>query len=119
MSTQNESGLPISNNEKRKTSDLLPRFFRTDANKKFLSATLDQLTQPGTVKKLSGFVGQRNAKASKATDVFISATDSDRQNYQLEPAAVIKDTLGNVNFYKDYIDHINHINVNGGIVNNH
>ena len=119
MSTQNESGLPISNNEKRKTSDLLPRFFRTDANKKFLSSTLDQLTQPGTVKKLSGFIGQRNAKASKAADVFISATDGDRQNYQLEPAAVIKDTLGNVNFYKDYIDHINHINVNGGIVNNH
>ena len=119
METQNESGLPISNNEKRKTSDLLPRFFRTDANKKFLSATLDQLTQPGTVKKISGYIGQRNAKSSTADDVYIAATDADRQNYQLEPAAVIKDSLGNVNFFKDYIDHINHIETNGGIVNNH
>ena len=119
MDTQNESGLPISNDSKRQTSDLLPRFFRTDTNKKFLSATLDQLTQPGTVKKLSGFIGRRNAKASTGNDVFISASDSDRQNYQLEPAAVIKDSLGNVNFYKDYIDHINHIETKGGIVNNH
>ena len=119
MDTQNESGLPTSNNSNRKSSDLLPRFFRTDANKKFLSATLDQLTQPGTVKKLSGFVGRRNAKASTANDVYISASDSDRQNYQLEPVAVIKDELDNVNFYKDYIDHINHIETQGGVVNNH
>ena len=119
MATQNESGLPISNNEKRKSSDLLPRFFRTDPNKKFLSATLDQLVQPGTVKKISGYIGRKNAKSSTASDVFIKATDDNRQNYQLEPSAVVKDLLGNVNFYKDYIDHINHISTNGGITNNH
>ncbi len=119
MDNQKESGLPISNNGKRQTADLLPRFFRTDSNKKFLSATLDQLTQPGTVKKLSGFIGRRNAKASTGKDVFVSASDNNRQNYQLEPAAVIKDAIGNVNFYKDYIDHVNHIETKGGIVNNH
>jgi hypothetical protein len=29
----------------RRTVDLLPEIFRTDTNKKFLGATLDQLTQ--------------------------------------------------------------------------
>lgn len=119
MPTQNEPKLPLSKNESRTTSDLLPRFYRTDSNKKFLAATLDQLTQPGTVKKVSGFIGRKNAKAVKATDVFVAATDTTRQNYQLEPAAVIQDYLGNTSFYKDYIDHINHISTNGGNVLNH
>ena len=103
MANQNESSLPLSNSDNRKTADLLPRFYRTDSNKKFLSATLDQLTQPGTVKKLTGYIGRKNAKAVKSSDVFIAATDNDRQNYQLEPAAVIQDYLGNTSFYKDYI----------------
>ena len=119
MANQNESSLPLSNSEGRKTADLLPRIYRTDSNKKFLSATLDQLTQPGTVKKLTGFIGRKNAKAVKSSDVFVAATDADRQNYQLEPAAVIQDYLGNTSFYKDYIDHINHIETNGGNVANH
>lgn len=116
---QNEPKLPLSNKEKRATADLLPRFYRTDSNKKFLQATLDQLVQPGTVKKINGFIGRQNAKAVSTSDIFLKAADTTRQNYQLEPAAVIQDYLGNVNFYKDYIDHINHIDVFGGNTNNH
>jgi hypothetical protein len=119
MATRNESGLPISNNEDRDTSNLLPRYYRTDSNKKFLSATLDQLTQPGIAKKVNGYIGRRNAKSVVGSDIFLSATDSDRQNYQLEPVSVIQDYLGNTTFYKDYIDHINHIKVAGGNVDNH
>jgi hypothetical protein len=33
-------------------SNFLPRYYRSDANKKFLQATLDQLTKPGKVKKI-------------------------------------------------------------------
>ena len=116
---QNESGLPLSSKDNRDSANLLPRVFRTDSNKKFLQATLDQLTQPGTVKKINGYVGRQSAKAVKADDIFINAADTVRQNYQLEPAAIIKDYLGNTNFYKDYIDHINHIDVLGGNVLNH
>jgi len=117
---QSESALPVpGNNNSRKTSDLLPRFYKTDSNKKFFSATLDQLVQPGTVKKVSGYIGRQNAKSVTASDVFIQAADTTRQNYQLEPAAVIQDYLGNVNFFKDYIDHINHVKVFGGNVDNH
>ncbi len=116
---QNESSLPISNNQKRSSADLLPKYYRTNSNRKFLSATLDQLTQPGTVKKLNGYLGRQNAKAVKSSDIFITAPDITRQNYQLEPGAVIQDNFENVTFYKDYIDFINQLSVFGGIVDNH
>jgi len=116
---QNEFGLPTSKNDSRTTASLLPRIYRSSSNQKFLQATLDQLTQPGTVKKVNGYIGRKNAKAVDKNDIFIKATDNNRQNYQLEPAASIQDYLGNINFYKDYIDHINHVETSNGIVNNH
>jgi hypothetical protein len=116
---QNEYGLPIGKGEKRRTARLLPRFYRTESNKKFIQATIDQLTQSGTVKKLNGFIGRQNAKAATDNDVFIESATTDRQNYQLEPSAVVKDTLGNVTFFKDYIDYINTVDVLGGVTNNH
>lgn len=119
MSLDNESPVPISNNEKRKSYNLLPRFYRSDANKKFLSSTIDQLIQPGTVKKVSGFVGRKDAKSVKNTDVFIDSSVAVRQDYQLEPSLVIEDRFGNVNFYKDYIDYINQISLLNGKVDNH
>ena len=42
---QNEYPLPAEGNNNRKSESLLPRFFRTETNKKFLQATLDQLEQ--------------------------------------------------------------------------
>lgn len=116
---QNEPKVPISNVEKRNTADLLPRFYRTKSNKKFLQATLDQLTQPGTVKKLNGYIGRQTAKAVSSSDVFLEAASKERQDYQLEPAAVIQDYLGNTTFFKDYIDHINHIKTFDGKISNH
>lgn len=116
---QTEPKMPTSKNEKRNSSNLLPRYYRTNSNKKFLQATVDQLIQPGTVKKLNGYVGRKSAKASKATDVYLAAADVVRQNYQFEPSALIQDYLGNTTFFKDYIDHINHIAVNDGVVDNH
>ena len=116
---QEEFGLPIDGNEPRKTSNLLPRTYRTDSNKKFLQATLDQLTQPGKVKKLNGYIGQQNAKSAKSDDIYIDASDQIRQQYQLEPGAVIQDKFENITFYKDYIDYINQIDVFGGDTKNH
>ena len=116
---QQEPGLPTNTTKKRQTASLLPQIYRTNSNRKFLQSTLDQLTQPGTVKKINGFIGRQYSKASTGSDIFLESTDADRQSYQLEPAAVIKDYLGNVKFYKDYIDHINHVKIFNGNVNNH
>ena len=99
--------------------NFLPNFFKTDANKRFVQATVDQLMQPGTVKKVNGFVGREYAKATTGTDIFVEASDANRQHYQLEPSFVIQDTLGNYTFFKDYIDYINQLSVFGANVSNH
>ena len=43
IDNQNDKPLPGEGGEKRRSSDLLPRYFRTTANVNFLQATLDQL----------------------------------------------------------------------------
>ena len=115
---QNEYPAPL-DPASRKVSNLLPRFYRTDSNKKFVHATLDQLIQPGTVKKVNGYIGRQDSKATTTNDIFVTATTSDRQTYQLEPSAIIKDDNNSVIFNKDYLDHINHIGVLGGITTDH
>jgi hypothetical protein len=115
---QNEYSAPLDPTN-RKVARLLPRFYRSDTNKKFVHATLDQLVQPGTVKKVNGFIGRRDSKSTTVNDIFVTAPTPDRENYQLEPAAVIKDNFDTVTFHKDYLDHVNHISVFGGITSNH
>ena len=99
--------------------NFLPNFYKTDSNKKFLQATVDQLVQPGTVKKINGYVGRKNSKATNGSDVFINAPTAERQNYQFEPSFVINDTLGNTTYFKDYIDYINQLGVFGSNTANH
>jgi hypothetical protein len=117
---QSEQALPGGNNKrKRESASHLPRFFRTQANKKFLSSTVDQLIQPGVVEKLNGYVGRKTSKAFTASDNYIADVSDERQNYQLEPASVVKDNLGNVVFYKDYNDYINQLNYFQKGINDH
>lgn len=110
------------NNSKKtkiQSANLLPRYYRSDSNKKFLQATLDQLVQPGTVKKINGYIGRQNSKATVASDIFIEAGSKPRQDYQLEPSLVIKDALDNTTFFKDYQDYINQLGVFGANISNH
>ena len=101
------------------SSNFLPVYYQTDANKKFLHATFDQLIQPGTAKKINGYIGRQNAKATTGNDIFIQSPTDIRQNYQLEPSFAVEDELGNNTFFKDYQDYINQIDVFGGNVLNH
>ena len=93
-------------NVKRKSEFHLPRYFRTIPNSKFLSSTLDQLMQPGVAEKLNGYFGRETAKSFDHDDNYIGDVSQNRKDYQFEPAAIIKDDLGNVNFYEDYNDYI-------------
>ena len=112
---QNEYPIPAgSDTGSRKSAQLLPRYFRTNANKKFLQSTLDQLTQPGVAEKLSGYIGRKTAKAYQASDNYIGDVSKNREDYQLEPALVLKDDLDNVKLYKDYNDYINQLAAFGG-----
>ena len=101
------------------TVDLIPKFYQSPANVKFIQSTIDQLVQKGTTKKVSGYIGRENAKSASGTDIFVTAPDQTRQHYQLEPAVVVNDTLGNTTVFKDYIDYINQLNVFGGNTANH
>ena len=118
---QEENTLPTNNDESasRKSSNLLPKYFRTPTNTKFLHSTLDQLLNPGTVEKISAYYGRKTAKAFQPNDNYISEVSDDRQNYQLEPVVVRRDNLNNVLFYKDYVDYINQIKSLGGNADNH
>ena len=101
------------------TENLLPSYYRTDSNKKFLQSTMDQVFQQGSVSKINGFIGERNSKTSVGSDNFIDSNDNTRNNYQLEPGLVIDDNLGNNIFFKDYQDYINQLSNINAITNNH
>lgn len=101
------------------TANFLPGYYKTDANKKFLHSTINQLIQPGTVKKINGYVGRKTAKATSSDEVFITEPTRNRQNYQLEPGFTIDDTMENTVYFRDYQDYINQISVFGGNIANH
>jgi hypothetical protein len=116
---QKEAVLPMRSNNKRTSLDFLPKYFRTPANQKFLSATVDQMISEGTVKKINSFIGRKDTPAYKTSDRYLEEVSTNRQAYQFEPALVSKDTLGNVTFFKDYNDYINQLEFFKGITVNH
>ena len=107
------------NSSKKKSSDFLPKYFRTAVNEKFLHSTVDQLISEGQTEKISAYYGRKDAKAFQANDPYIEEVSDDRQNYKLEPAITAFDTLGNNVFHKDYIDYINAIKNQGGNTSDH
>ncbi len=98
-----QSKIPI-----RKTLDLLPQVFKTDVNDKFLSGTIDALTQPGVLEKTVGYIGRRYGKTFKGNDVYLDTDQTLRSRYQLEPGVVINKNNRPERFY-DYIDFKNQL----------
>ena len=76
----------------QRTVDLLPEIFRTDTNKKFFAATLDQLTQEPRLKKTQGFVGRRVGPGVNPADHYVTEPSKTRSDYQLEPGVVFLKT---------------------------
>lgn len=103
---QEDSALPVGASTKRTTLDLIPKYFRTDTNQKFLNATADQMISEGSVEKINAFIGRRDTTAFNPADRYLEEVSPERQAYQLEPALVSYDNLDNVTFFKDYNDYI-------------
>lgn len=76
-------------NVTRPNVNLLPSIFRTDTNKNFINATIDQMTQPNTPVKLYGFIGERG-DIYNITDQYLTSTTALRSNYQLVPGTVLR-----------------------------
>ena len=102
-----------------KTTNLLPQVFRTDTNQKFLNATLDQLVSKPELKKINGYIGRVFAPTTKFADTYIAEESALRQNYQLEPAVVVKNDSGETQFHGSYIDLLNQVQYLGGDITNH
>lgn len=102
-----------------RTLTFLPSIFKSDANRKFLNATMDQLVTEPDMTKLNGYVGRKFAPTFKTTDNYLAEVDADRQNYQLEPCVVTTDVSGNIQSVGSYMDLINKIKYYGGVTSNH
>ena len=113
-SDQNDIPLPAGETQNTSSINLLPKYFRTDTNKKFISSTLDQMISQGVVEKLNYFAGRRYTRSTTAVDNFLPDISEERTNYQFESYAVYKDNLDNVEFLKDYRDFTNTIRNNKG-----
>ena len=102
-----------------KSVNLLPEFFRTEKNSKFLASTIDQLIQPPKLERLDGYVGSTDTPNYNSTsDIYIVESSPLRQNYQLEPALVVKDSLGEVKDVIGIDDLTNQIAYYNGSVDN-
>ena len=117
---QNEFAVPITSNVPRENARLLPRFFRTLDNKKFLSGTLDPLTQPGKLTRINGFVGRRDIPNFDFDDGYIQENSTPRTYYQFEAGYVYENIkTGDVEWFADYIDYMNQLKYFGANISNH
>ena len=103
----------------RKSEVLLPDVFQTTKNKKFLNATVDQLISEPNLQRVNSFIGRKFAPNFAVGDSYVNEIDSDRENYQLEPAVVYRDSNGNIENLTGYPDFINQLRYNNVNVNTH
>ena len=68
--------------EYRRTVAHLPHYYRTDANEKFLSSTLDPAIQKGKLERLDGYIGRLDSYTRNITDNYLGATTKSRTQYQ-------------------------------------
>lgn len=99
----------------------LPSYFQTETNKKFYSATVDQLYQSKDSKAITAYVGRKNGRVyNPEVDYYKPDVSHSRYAYSLEPATYSINyeslTKTDVCFYEDLI---NYLNTSGGITNNH
>jgi len=103
----------------KQSVNLLPTYYQTDKNKKFLSSTIDQLIQTPTIDRLNAFVGSKlSPNYNPKKDVYVTDPEPLRQNTQLLPALVIRNTDGTVDRAFGYDDLINQLNFYGSDTSN-
>jgi len=123
MAYSDNNNVPVNAENKdqyRNSANLLPLFFRTEANKKFLGATLDSLISKGQLEKVNGFVGSRYARSARTSDRYLTEPTSNRRRYNLLPSAVIRDDFDDrTDWLATYDDLINQIDFFNGKTNNH
>ena len=103
----------------KKSVNFLPQVFRSDTNQRFFGATVDHLINDSVNRPVSGYIGRRVSPTYKLGDNYVPELNSERQNYQLEPSAVVVDDNKNIIFNAGYTDIIKSVTNNFGPTNNH
>jgi len=108
----------------RKSVNLLPTYFQTNVNSKFLASTIDPLISVPELVRISGFVGSKlDVTYNSLTDVYISDSNSSnatslRQKYQLQPALTMSDVDQNITKAYGFDDLVNQLGVYGANTKN-
>jgi len=123
MAYSDNSNVPVNSTNKdkyRNSSALMPMFFRTEANKKFLGSTVDPLISKGQLERINGFVGSRYSKTVSPNDRYIPEPTSNRRRYNLLPSVVIRDEFDDrTNWLGTYDDLLNQLNYFNSNTDNH
>jgi hypothetical protein len=75
----------------KKTTNLLPRKFRTSANTKFLNSVVEPLISEPELRRIDGFIGQHLTRSYRVGDGYVQEDSAARQHYQFEPTLIVKD----------------------------
>jgi hypothetical protein len=98
------------------SANLLPEYFQTDKNSKFLSSSIDQLIQPAQIERISGFIGSKLSPTYNSTaDNYIPDVLEIRKDYQFNPALIVYDELNNIQRAIGIDDLTNSISIQSGL----
>jgi len=101
-----------------RTLDFLPSVFQTETNKKFLNATLDQLTTDANLKPINGYVGRKSSPGFKNINEYLIEPSVERADYQLEPSILVTNPeSGQVDFHVSYPEVLQKIEYYSGFSN--
>ena len=99
-----------------RTLDFLPSVFQTETNKKFLNATLDQLTTDANLKPINGYIGRKSSPGFKNINEYLIEPSVERADYQLEPSVLVTNPQDNsIDFHVTYPELLQKIQYYGGI----
>lgn len=103
-----------------KSINYLPEIFRSDSNRKFLAATMDQLiSEADSSVRLDSYIGRTDAPTWKSGDTYVNEINSSRQDYQVEASTIVDAGQGQTTFYANYQDLLQQIAYYGGFTNDH
>jgi len=106
-------------NDNINSANLLPEYFQTGKNKKFLSSTINQLIQPAQLERINGFIGSKlSPNYNSITDNYIPEVSELRKDYQFSPALIVYDELRNVQRAIGIDDLTNSISIQTGLDGN-
>ena len=106
--------------EERKGTEFLPRYLRSDINKKFLDATIDQLISNDSTRRINNFFGSKSGLVNNPVQNFYdNSNDKLKEDYRFRPGIVSNNDDNTTTVHMSYDDILNRLNFLGGDTTNH